>query len=74
MPTFDVYENKNQAVRDAYAMLAANIQINNKQTQAAIDHCDQLQSAGRENDPCHQPFDRFGQFRVQCAADRYGYA
>lgn len=31
MPTFDVYENKNQAVRDAYAMLAANIQINNKQ-------------------------------------------
>lgn len=31
MSTFDVYENQNQAVRDAYAMLAANIQLNNKQ-------------------------------------------
>lgn len=31
MKTFDVYNNKNQAVRDAYEMLAANIHINNIQ-------------------------------------------
>lgn len=46
MPAFEIYENKNQAVRDAYSMLAANIQISNKkqrQQMIVVTSCNPLE-------------------------------
>lgn len=46
MPAFEIYENKNQAVRDAYSMLAANIRISNKkqrQQMIAVTSCNPLE-------------------------------